>query len=201
MKRFSIFILWFLSFAIYGSTEKNSLTIYVFEIIPLIYQDQETKQIKGLWYDSFEELSKKSGIEFHYRFVSIPRLEILLSSAESGCNLTLLKTKTRLKKGIHFIYEHQGKTIFKVYKRTDDPTLWTLNKLQKIKKKMMTNTDAALEILTDKKIPGEVFVNLNSIVQMLLMKRIDYFTASHLAIEKMPEFKEKNSPTFWSLRH
>lgn len=187
MKWGLVLSLWFLSFNVLG---QDVLPIYAFEIIPLIYQDSN-KEIKGSWYKSFEELSKLTNIKFEYHFVSIPRMEMLLAGSHSGCNLTLLKTKSRIDKGIQFIHEHHEKTIFKIYQRSDDPQKWTVEEIQKRKNKVITNTSVAIEILKEKAVDSELIFNINTIVHMLLMKRVDYIVGSNLAIEEMPEFKQK----------
>nr|BDT27537.1 transporter substrate-binding domain-containing protein [Bacteriovorax sp. HI3] len=184
------FILALLLLSMKASAE-DVLPVYVFEIRPLIYQD-DNKEVKGEWLDGFEKLSKDSGIKFHYQFVSIPRLEIFLSGKKPGCNLTLLRTKAREKMNIQFIYDHPVKTIFKVYQRGNDIRRWNLKDLSYNKKvKIITNTSVAIDILKEKNIEAELLFNLNSIVHMLLMKRVDLVVGSNLAIEKMPEFHDK----------
>lgn len=171
---------------------EETLQIYVFEIRPLIYQNED-KSIHGDWYQSFENLSKQSGVKFQYQFMSIPRMEMLLAGKKPGCNLTILKTKERVEKSkINFIYDHPVKTIFKTYQRADDNRKWTLKKLQEDQQlKIITNTSAAINVLKEKNIKAEQLFNLNSIIHMLLMKRVDVVVGSNLAIEKMPEFKKK----------
>ncbi len=184
------FILALLFLSMKASAE-DVLPIYVFEIRPVIYQD-DNKKIKGEWLDGFEKLSKDSGIKFHYQFVSIPRMEIFLTGKNPGCNLTLLKTQARKKMNIQFIYDHPVKTIFKVYQRGDDIRRWSLKDLSYNKKvKIITNTSVAIDILKEKNIEAELLFNLNSIVHMLLIKRVDIVVGSNLAIEKMPEFNDK----------
>lgn len=183
---------WFFFLLAFASTgvfaKELTLPVYVFEITPLIYQN-EKKEPVGFWFESFEKLSHLSKVKFDYHFVSVPRMELLLSSERSGCNLTLLKTKTRVEKKINFIYEHPVKSIFKAYKRADDPREWTFQELSSNKYvKIITNTTVGTEILKEKKIESELLFNIDSIIHMLMMKRIDLFVGSNLAIERSKEF-------------
>ncbi len=178
---------------IFAKEEQRKLTlpIYVFEITPLIYQS-ENKEPMGYWFQSFQKLSALSNIDFKYHFVSIPRMELLLSSNRPGCNLTLLKTKTRMDKNIRFIYDHPVKTIFKTYQRADDTRKWTFKELETNKEvKIITNTSVAIEALAEKKISAELLFNIDSIINMLMIKRIDLFVGSNLAVERMKDFRDK----------
>ncbi len=167
-----------------------TIPIYLFELKPLIYMG-DNKQIQGKWYDSFQKLSKKAGVNFDYMFVSIPRMELLLSGAKPGCNLTLIKSKKR-QETIHFIYDHKEKTILKVYQRADDTRKWDIKKLQEDKNvRIITNTSVGMDTLNKQNIKTDLLFNVSSIIHMLLIKRIDIYVGSNLAVEKMEEFKSK----------
>lgn len=186
---------WFFFLLAFASTgvfaKELTLPVYVFEITPLIYQN-EKKEPVGFWFESFEKLSHLSKVKFDYHFVSVPRMELLLSSNRSGCNLTLLKTKNRIKKNINFISEHPVDSVFKAYKRADDPREWTFEELSSNKYvKIVTNTPVATEMLKEKKIESELLFNIDSIIHMLIMKRIDLFVGSNLAIERSKDFISK----------
>lgn len=93
-------------------------------------------------------------------------------------------------KKINFIFDHPQKTLLTIYYRKDDERDLSILGLKKEKKvKVVTNTPAAINGLKEFNIPSELLFNLNSIVRMLVLKRIDVLVASNLAIEKMDEFK------------
>lgn len=164
------------------------LPIYIFEIRPLIYQDGNT--IKGTWYQSFERLEKLSELEFSYQFMSISRLELSLIKDRPGCALTLIKTPEREAMKINFITEHSDKTLLSFYQRTDDHRQFALNTLKTTQgMRLATNTPSAVNALKKWGIQSELLFNINSIVRMLILKRVDGIVGSNLAIEKMPEFK------------
>lgn len=168
----------------------QELAIYVFELNPLIYKEQNT--IKGSWFNSFERLSKLTKIKFKYQFTSIPRLEILLASNKPGCSLTLLKTKERVEDmKINFIHDHKRKTIFKIYQRKNNEVKWSLKRMQSQSQlKVVTNTSVGINFLKEKGIKAELLFNINSIINMLMINRIDIFVGSNLAVEETKEFKD-----------
>ncbi len=171
------------------STNKISVPIYLFELNPLIYKEG-SKTIKGAWFDSFEKLAAKSNLTFDYQFGSVPRIEKMLSTLKPGCNLTFLKTPGRENK-MHFIVNHGVKSIIKAYQRTDDSRQWTIEKLQNNRNiKIITNSSVFGDLLSAKKIESELLFNINSIIQMLLMRRIDVYVGSNLAVEELAEFKD-----------
>ncbi len=176
------------------SSEEQLVPIYVFEIKPLIYFDGLSEnKIKGSWFNSFEELAKTSGLKFNYQFTSIPRLEKFLDSNAPGCSLTLLKTPKRMKiNGIQFIHDHPIKTIIKSYQRSEDKRELTLEDFKKNSHlRIVSNTSVGTDILRTQGVQAELLFNINSITNMLLMKRVDVFVGSNLAIEKLIEFQEK----------
>lgn len=174
------------------ATDELELPIYVFEVKPLIYLDED-KVIKGTWYDSFEELAKISGLKFKYQFTSIPRLELYLGSNLPGCNLTFLKTKKRMRiKNIKFIHDHPTKTIFKAYQRSDDIRVFSLKDFQQNPKiSIVSNTSVATDALKELGIRSDLQFSINAITNMLLLKRMDIYVGSNLAVEKLQEFKDK----------
>lgn len=186
-----IFIFMLLSASVYASDEKKlaPLPIYLFEIRPLVYQ--EGKENKGAWFESYERLKNLSGVDFNYQFVSVSRLELLLSGTRPGCSLALLKTKPRTDvMKINFIYEHKRKTLLTLYQRSDDPRKFNKKNLQESKfLKIVTNTPPAIDALREMNVQAELLFSMNSIVRMLFLKRIDAIVASNLAIEEMKEFK------------
>lgn len=156
---------------------------------PLIYQ--EGASFKGAWYQSFERLEKISQLEFSYQFMSISRLELFLVKDRPGCALTLIKTPEREAMKINFIAEHSDKTLLTFYQRTDDHRHFTLDTLKNaLGIKLVTNTPSAISALKNNGVQAELLFNINSIVRMLLLKRVDGIVGSNLAIEKMSEFKE-----------
>ncbi len=165
------------------------LPIYIFEIRPLIYQEDGT--IKGAWYQSFERLEKISGLNFSYQFMSISRLELFLMKDRPGCALTLIKSPEREKMKIHFITEHSDKTLLTLYQRADDKRQFSLKTLKTVEGiKIATNTPSAINALKEIGVKAELLFNINSIVRMLALRRVDGIVASNLAIERMQEFKD-----------
>ena len=189
---FIFVVLAFYSISTYANNDFE-LPIYVFEIKPLIYIDEESKNIKGTWYDSFEMLSSQSKLKFKYQFTSIPRLEKFLESKAPGCSLTLLRTKKRENiKGIQFVHDHPVKTLIKSYQRSEDNRKLTIDDMrEKTHLKIASNTSVGIDILKRLNINSELFLNINSITNMLLHKRLDIFVGSNLAIEKLTAFREK----------
>ena len=181
------------------------MPIYLFELKPLVYQ--EDQNIKGPWFESFEKLKKEAGLDFDYQFVSISRLELMLSNPErAGCSLTLLKTKERIEKmKINFIYDHPNKTLITLYQRADDPRVFTVKNLKNYPDlKIVTNAPPALDALREINLKAELLFNFNSIIRMLLLKRIDVVVGSNLAIERMEEFRSKKlvrGPLIKTLTH
>lgn len=181
------------------------LAIYLVELKPLVYQEKQ--RTVGPWFHSFEKLKKEAGLEFDYQFVSISRLELLLSNPErAGCSLAILKTKERIEKmKINFIYDHPDKTLLNLYKRADDPRIFTIKNLKTYSDlKIVTNAPPARDTLKKIGLKAEMLFNFNSIIRMLLLKRIDVAVGSNLAIEKMDEFKNKKivrGPLIESLTH
>lgn len=176
---------------LYANTENKlaPLPIYIFELRPLIYQ--EGREIKGLWFKSYEKLSQMSGVEFNYQFVSVSRLELLLSGKRPGCSLALLKTPFRMETmKINFIVEHKKKTLLTLYQRSSDARKFTSKDLKNYPMlKIVTNTPPAMDALKEIGVRSELLFNLGSMVRMLLLKRIDAVVGSNLAIEEMEEFK------------
>lgn len=180
-----------LSNCLYAKDENKlaPLPIYLFELKPLVYQDG--KDIKGLWFESYKKLSRISGIDFNYQFVSVSRLELFLSGNKPGCTPTLLKTKVRMDKmHINFIHEHKSKTLLTYYKRRDDQRNFLAKNLKDEKGlKIVTNAPPAVDALKEIGVKSELLFNVNSMIRMLMLRRIDAVVGSNLAIEEMEEFK------------
>lgn len=184
-----IFMFW--SASVYALDEKKlvPLPIYLFEIRPLIYQ--EGKENKGRWFESYEKLKDLSGIDFNYQFVSVSRLELLLSGNKPGCSLAILKTKLRTDvMKINYIFEHKTKPHLMLYQRAGDFRKFTKKNLAESKfLKIVTNTPAAINVLKEINVHSELLFSMSSMMRMLLLKRIDAVVASNLAIEEMEEYK------------
>lgn len=199
-----MFMFWSSSVYALGKDKLDPLPVYIFELRPLIYQ--EGKEIQGPWFKSYERLSQISGIKFNYQFVSISRLELLLSSKRPGCSLALLKTKPRVEgMKINFIVEHKKKTLLTFYQRANDARKFTNKNLKDSPfLKIVTNTPPAMDALKEIGVKSELLFNMGSIVRMLLLKRIDAVVGSNLAIEEMEEFKSgkiTRGPLIKSLVH
>lgn len=186
-----IFLTWSSEVYALPDAKVEKLPIYLFELKPLIYQ--ENGLTKGQWADSFQKLSKLAHLDFQYQFVSISRMELMLSRERPGCNLTLLRTPQR-ENGmkINFIYEHPEKTILRIYRRATDERMITLKEFGQNKNyKLVTNTSAATSaLLIESGVHAELLPSMGSMIRMLLLKRIDAIVASNLAVEKMDEFKQ-----------
>lgn len=164
------------------------LPIYIFEIKPLIYQDKNV--LKGSWFESFEKLETLSGLDFSYQFMSVSRMDIFLIGKEPGCSLTLTKTPEREKMKINFIAEHSDKKQLSLYQRGDDKRQFTLKTLKSFKNlKLATATPSAIPVFKALDVQLELLFNFNSIIRMLLLKRLDGVVAPNFAIEKLDEFK------------
>lgn len=192
--------------SVYALDEKKlaPLPIYLFEIRPLVYQ--EGKENKGLWFESYEKLKHLSGLDFSYQFVSVSRLELLLSGDRPGCSLAILKTKARTDvMKINYIVEHKKKTLLTFYQRADDTRKFTRKNLPEAKfLKIVTNTPPAIAALKEINVHSELLFNMGSMIRMLLLKRIDAVVASNLAVEEMEEFKSgriSRGPIIKSLVH
>lgn len=109
------------------------------------------------------------------------------------------------KMNIHFIHEHKTKVLLTYYKRKDDQRNFLVKNLEDVKfLKIVTNSPPAVDALNEIGVKAELLFNINSIIRMLMLRRIDGVVASNLAIEQMEEFKSGQivrGPVIKSLVH
>lgn len=188
LKLFSL-LFFLLSFCSFGEDIlPKKLDVYVFEFKPAIYR--ENNQFKGSWYNKYQELSKLSGIEFNYVEASTSRIEKLLKLNKPGCALNFIKTKNR-KEALNFkdAVDYKKPALFKIYKNAQDKRSLTVDKLQKGDFTIVVNSTPAKEVADELKLKTDMIYSINSVMNLLNLKKIDAFIAVEVAVETTEAFQ------------
>lgn len=168
---------------------KEEVLIYFFNAPNLIEADDKGK-LKGRFYEKFELLAKKSNLRFHYKKVSIPRLENeMTNSVVPSCVLTLFKSDKRSEK-FNYVYEYKDKVKVKVYRHKDDNKISGLETfVLNPKIALVTHTPIMVESLGEKGLNVKLILDLDLGIRMLATKKVQGFVGADLLVESTEEFK------------
>lgn len=169
----------------------EEVLIYFFNAPNLIEMDDKGK-INGKFYDRFEQLAKKSNLKFHYKKVTIPRLENEMANpAVPSCVLTLFKSEKRSEK-FNYIYEYKDKVRVKVYRHKDDTKIIGLESFsQNPKHVLVTHTPIMVESLGEKGLDVKLILDLDLAIRMLAAKKVQGFVGADLLVESTEEYKKQ----------
>jgi hypothetical protein len=169
----------------------EEILIYFFNAPNLIEMDDKGK-IRGSFFDKFEDLATKSNLRFHYKKVTIPRLENEMANpAVPSCVLTIFKSDKRSGK-FNYIYEYKDKVKVKVYRHSAENKIVGLESFsQNSKLTLVTHTPIMVESLGEKGLDVKLILDLDLAIRMLATKKVQGFVGADLLVESTEEFKNK----------